>query len=166
VTPAPAPPSRSASPVGGSFGLAGPRPTTTPTLGLPRPTPTPVSTPATPAAPGTPAPPLPARGTPGPSERTTPTPGLARPSLPTLPSLPTVPRLSLASPTRPAAPSRAVAPAGRTTCPDTHPIKGVITPTDRVYLTRTSPAYPAAAPTQCFATEADARLAGFRRVDG
>jgi hypothetical protein len=92
--------------------------------------------------------------------------GLGRVALPTLPSLPTVPRLSPASPTPlpPGATGRAVAPSGRTTCPDTHPIKGVFSATDRAYFVRTDPTYPAAVPSQCFQAEADAQQAGYRRA--
>jgi hypothetical protein len=95
----------------------------------------------------------------------TPTIGLGRVALPTLPSLPTVPRLSPASPTPlpPAATGRAVAPTGRTTCPQTHPIKGVFTASDRFYLVRTDPTYPEAVPSQCFQAELDAQQSGYRR---
>jgi hypothetical protein len=165
ATPAPRP-----AATGQSFSLLGP--TATPTFGPSRPSPPAALLPSpTPtgrvALPGASA--IPTRlplGSVGGGPSPTPTIGLPRVALPTLPSLPTIPRLSPASPTPlpPAAIGRAVAPAGRTTCPDTHPIKGVITTTDRIYLVRTDPSYPEAVPSQCFTAELDAQQLGYRRV--
>ena len=161
ATPAPRPAATSPS-----FSLQGPA--ATPTFGPSRPSPPasllPSPTPTTRIGLTTPTRLPLSVGTPGPSP--TPTIGLGRVALPTLPSLPTVPRLSPASPTPlpPAATGRAVAPSGRTTCPNTHPIKGVITTTDRAYLVRTDPTYPEAVPTQCFQTEGDAQQSGYRRA--
>jgi hypothetical protein len=66
----------------------------------------------------------------------------------------------------PAATSRGVPPGGRN-CPPTHPIKGnqgSRSTSEWIYHVPGGGSYAVTAPEECFATEADAQAAGYRRA--
>jgi len=65
------------------------------------------------------------------------------------------------------APSPTVAgsvPSEGANCPDSHPIKGNVTSTNRIYYPPDLLSYGRIQPEACFATPTDAEAAGFRRA--
>lgn len=66
------------------------------------------------------------------------------------------------------APSPTVAgsvPSEGASCPDSHPIKGNITSTNRIYYLPDLLSYGRIQPEACFASPTDAEAAGFRRAE-
>lgn len=60
--------------------------------------------------------------------------------------------------------ANAVAPNSDGTCPATHPIKGAQLGPVKTYFVTDSAGYSTARASECFATEADAEAAGYRKV--
>lgn len=127
------------------------RPAATPT---PIPTPTLTAIPPTVTATTPQGPAGPLIGSPG-SRRPEGTPPFQRPT--------DAPRLPIGGPPSTVTPAPgATAPASDGSCPDNYPIKAV--QLGRVYHLQGDPLYSRARATQCFATEADAQAAGYRRA--
>jgi hypothetical protein len=59
---------------------------------------------------------------------------------------------------------KAVAPNSDGSCPDTHPIKAAMLGPIKNYFTKDQSGYANARAAECFATEADAEAAGYRKA--